>query len=1204
MSLSVRLLLLILGAISCIQAQDGFEWSTWFNVDHPGGQGDYEQLDAIRFYFPERICDRPKALEARTTDWIPARSTGERVHADPALGFWCTNTEQPAGHNCSNYAVRFLCPKGASAQGGWGPWSEWTPCSAQCGQLAVQVRSRSCSLLTHHKEQQCIGSTMESRTCKGLPCPVQGEWDPWSEWTPCSAQCDQVALQVRSRKCSLYSQQRGQQCIGSATEKKTCKGPPCPVCVLQCPMGQVNAECDACMCEDRLLLGSVRSAGGLPAPGAALILSGPTPKLLTLADHKGHFRIPGLCPDGNTTLTIKLKKHAPLTVALPHSTKHTSVLHVRLNRAEKLHVLTNPEHKVRREGQAAAFCCKVGGTPEPDQYQWFHNGSLLDRKHLKYGSTLVLRNLGQEQAGEYYCRASGEAGAIKSKPAVLTVIGHKTPSCNPKPESHLIRLPNDCYQKASSSLYYDVGKCPMGACAGQLDKGIRCQDPIAYCCGVAKMEKRQISCQGYELPTMVITQCGCQKCVETKATVRGRAVAADNGEPMRFGHIFMNGVRIGRTGYKGTFSIQVPPDTERLVLTFVDQMHKFVNTTKVLPFNKKGGAVYHEVKLLRKKAPVTLRSSETNTLHLGEVGDQDPIAEIEIPPNAFYRENGEEFVGNVKASVTFLDPRDVSTANAAQSDLNFIGEEGDMLPLRTYGMFSVDFRDEEAGEPLNAGEVKVLLDSAQVKMPEHLSTMKLWSLNPETGIWEEEGAFRAEKRSRGKREERTFLIGNMEIRERRLFNLDVPEDRRCYMKVRAFRGDRFMSSEQVEGVVVSLINMEPSAGYSSNPRAWGRFDSVITGPNGACLPAFCDEEKADAYTAYVMANLGGEELEAVASSPQLKPSSIGVPQPYLSKFNYRRTDHEDSKVKKTAFHVNLPKPSSNVAEEGNGPLYSFDNLKECEEAPFSAGHFRFYRVEGDRYDYNTVPFNEDDPMSWTEHYLSWWPKPMEYRACYIKVKIKGPHEINVRSSNMGGTHPKTVGQLYGIRDTRSIRDMDQPSISTVCLEFKCGGMLYDQDRVDRTLVKVIPQGSCKRDSVGAMLQEYLVNHLPLAVNNDTSEFTMLAPLDPLGHNYGIYTVTDQDPRTAKEIALGRCFDGTSDGTSRVMKSNDGVALTFTCADREATRQSIFQTLQNSPGQSLVSAVKEAKRNRRQRGGTAAVRSSRGRSSRNPLPKRS
>lgn len=205
---------------------------------------------------------------------------------------------------------------------------------------------------------------------------------------------------------------------------------------------------------------------------------------------------------------------------------------------------------------------------------------------------------------------------------------------------------------------------------------------------------------------------------------------------------------------------------------------------------------------------------------------------------------------------------------------------------------------------------------------------------------------------------------------------------------------------------------------------------------------------------------------------------------------------------------------------------------------------------------------------------------------------------------MGGTHPRTVGQLYGLRDTRSIRDMDQSTVSAVCVEFKCSGMLYNQVRVDRTLVKIIPQGSCKRDHVNTMLQEYLVNHLPLAVNNDTNEFTMLAPLDPLGHNYGIYTVTDQDPRTAKEIALGRCFDGTSDGTSRVMKSNDGVALTFTCGDREVTRQSVFQSIQSAQAQAGSNVVRgDSKQGRRRQRGSGATRNSRRRSTRDPTGRR-
>ncbi|XP_017314239.1 cartilage intermediate layer protein 1 isoform X2 [Ictalurus punctatus] len=1118
-----------------------YDWTTWFNIDHPGGKGDYEQLDAIRFYYRARVCESPRALEARTTDWIPARRTGERVHAEPAVGFWCINSEQPEGKSCSNYAVRFLCPRDTKpeTQGTWGQWSDWTPCPAQCGQVAAQVRSRTC--------------TTQSRQCNGLKM-----------------------------------------------ESRQCKGPICPGCSLQCAIGKANTDCSACMCEDHTVLGSVRRAGSLPAPGAAILLSGTSPKLLTLSDHNGHFRVPRICPNGNTTLLIKLQGHRPQEIVMPLSSEPTTVLHVKLERAKNLYVQKNPESKARRKGQTAAFCCKVTGSPEPDEYQWFHNGTLLAKSVHHYDERLVLRNLSMAQAGEYYCRATNENGAIKSKPATLSVIDQAEPSCNPNPESHMIRLPHDCFQNQSNSFYYDVGRCPIETCSGQLDNGIRCKDSISFCCGVSKMEERQITCQGYQLPTMVVTQCGCKKCVEIKTIVRGHALAADTGEPLRFGHIYMDGARISRTGYKGTFSIQVPTDTERLVLTFVDNMQKFVNTTKVLLFNNKGGAVYHEIKLLRKKPPVTLSSIASNKLQLGEVQGEEPMAELEIPPNSFYKQNGEVFVGNVKASVTFMDPRDVSTAAAAQSDLNFVGTEGDTLPLRTYGMFSVDFRDEADGESLNAGKVKVRLDAAQVKMPEHLETMKLWSLNPETGLWEEEGQLRMEKTRRRKREERTFLVGNMEIRERRLFNLDVPENRRCYVKVRAFRSERYMSSEQVEGVVVTLINMEPTAGYSSNPRAWGRFDSVITGPNGACLPAFCDDQRADAYSAYVMANLGGEELEAVASAPKLNPNIIGVPQPYLNKLNYRRTDHDDLRIKKTAFSINIAKPSPNAAEEANGPIYPVEKLKECEEAPFNAPHFRFSRVEGDRYDYNTVPFNEDDPMSWTEDYLSWWPKPTEYRACFIKVKLNSPHELNVRSRNMGGTHPRTVGQLYGLRDTRSIRDRDQSSVSAVCLEFKCSGMLYDQDRVDRTLVKVIPQGSCKRESVNSMLQEYLVNHLPLAVNNDTNEFTMLAPLDPLGHNYGIYTVTDQDPRTAKEIALGRCFDGTSDGTSRVMKSNEGVALIFTCGDKEVTRQSVFQQLQNAPGRAIMGTTRPGRGNRRQRGDSSAtLRNSQRRSTRNP-----
>ena len=93
-------------------AGGGAEWTSWFNIDHPGGDGDYESLEAIRFYYRGRVCERPVAVQARTTEWELPEEVGEVVHVSPKKGFRCVNKEQPRGKTCSNYHVRFLCPLG------------------------------------------------------------------------------------------------------------------------------------------------------------------------------------------------------------------------------------------------------------------------------------------------------------------------------------------------------------------------------------------------------------------------------------------------------------------------------------------------------------------------------------------------------------------------------------------------------------------------------------------------------------------------------------------------------------------------------------------------------------------------------------------------------------------------------------------------------------------------------------------------------------------------------------------------------------------------------------------------------------------------------------------------------------------------------------------------------------------------------------
>lgn len=71
-------------------------------------------------------------------------------------------------------------------------------------------------------------------------------------------------------------------------------------------------------------------------------------------------------------------------------------------------------------GKAVPATSPLSSSRCPHRY---HNGTLLERKVYRYGSHLVLRGLAPEQAGTYHCKASTEAGAIKSAPAQLTVLG-------------------------------------------------------------------------------------------------------------------------------------------------------------------------------------------------------------------------------------------------------------------------------------------------------------------------------------------------------------------------------------------------------------------------------------------------------------------------------------------------------------------------------------------------------------------------------------------------------------------------------------------------------------------------------------------------------------------------------------------------------------------------------------------------------------
>ncbi|XP_006778457.2 PREDICTED: cartilage intermediate layer protein 2 [Myotis davidii] len=839
--------------------EEASEWTSWFNVDHPGGEGDFESLAAIRFYYG------------------------------------------PRGRRCSNYHVRFRCPREAA----WGAWGPWGPCSGSCGP----------------------GRRLRRRRC---PSPT------------------------------------GDACPGRPLEAQKCVRPRCPGC-----------SSKTCGCPNHILLGSVVTPSGRPLPGAKVSLRD-WPGTVATSDAHGTFWMPGVCASSQTNVSAQMDGFSAGTAQARANSSISAVVTIVLDKLEKPHLVKHPEPRVREAGQNVTFCCKASGTKK---YSWFHNGTLLDRREHRYGAHLELRGLRPDQAGTYHCKAWNDAGSVLSGAAELIVLAPGQPACDPQPREHLIKLPDDCSQPGSGPAYLDVGLCPDTLCPGPAGFGPRCGDAGSRCCSVRRLESRQVHCSSYVLPVKVVAECGCQKCLPPRGLVRGRVVAADTGEPLRFAQILLGLEPIGFTSYQGDFTIEVPRSTQRLVVTFVEPSGDFMDAVRVLPFDPRGAGVYHEVKAMRKKSTVILDASQSNTLPLGELENAPPVGELVLPPGAFRRADGEPYSGPVEARVTFVDPRDLTSAAAAPSDLRFVDSDGELAPLRTYGMFAVDLR-------------------------------------------------------------------------------------------------------------------------------------------------------------------------------------------YLDKLGYLRTDHDDPALKRNGFRINLAKPRPGDPTESKGPVYPWRSLRECQEAPVTASHFRFARMEADKYEYNVVPFREGAPASWTGDLLAWWPNPQEFRACFLKVKVQGPQEYMIRSHNVGGSHPRTQGQLYGLRDARSVRDPQRPGTSAACVEFKCSGMLFDQRQVDRTLVTITPQGSCRRVAVNGLLQDYLARHPPPAPTDDPATFAMLAPLDPLGHNYGVYTVTDQSPRLAKEIAIGRCFDGSSDGFSREMKADAGTAVTFQCREPVAGRPSLFQRLLESPATAL------------------------------------
>ncbi|KAL4635075.1 hemicentin-1 [Arapaima gigas] len=144
----------------------------------------------------------------------------------------CSNPPaQHGGRPCEGKAVEAVvcsirpCP----VAGNWGAWLPWSPCSETCGK-GMQTRIRLCnSPPPLFNGPKCEGPDTQTQVCKERHCPVDGKWSAWVSWGPCGVSCGGGTRQ-RTRSCASPAPQHGgRQCEGNDVHIDFCNSEPCPI---------------------------------------------------------------------------------------------------------------------------------------------------------------------------------------------------------------------------------------------------------------------------------------------------------------------------------------------------------------------------------------------------------------------------------------------------------------------------------------------------------------------------------------------------------------------------------------------------------------------------------------------------------------------------------------------------------------------------------------------------------------------------------------------------------------------------------------------------------------------------------------------------------------------------------------------------------------------------------------------------------------
>lgn len=110
---------------------------------------------------------------------------------------------------------------GECVDGAWEDWQAWSPCSASCNG-GTRFRKRRIAKMATSCGEEPQGNDRETEFCSTVSCepPVDCELSDWSPWSACSANCSGV--KNRSRTIETYGRGDGVWCKGALKEIHPC----------------------------------------------------------------------------------------------------------------------------------------------------------------------------------------------------------------------------------------------------------------------------------------------------------------------------------------------------------------------------------------------------------------------------------------------------------------------------------------------------------------------------------------------------------------------------------------------------------------------------------------------------------------------------------------------------------------------------------------------------------------------------------------------------------------------------------------------------------------------------------------------------------------------------------------------------------------------------------------------------------------------